>query len=312
VVLVGLALLVAGCSTETTSGGASTSPAGDPNTDKLAQILDRGTLVGYFEPEFPPQSFAVEDAERPAQTRCTDDQLTAAEVTGYDVQTTALVADALEVEACFVTPTWTEVTAGNWGDRFDIVYGSGSINAERMQVLWMTQPYYGVPVSYFVQEDSPYQQPSDLDGKSVGVCASCSHELYLRGDLEIPGVVIEPSVEDPQIVTYQIETPGMRALDAGKVEAFLAADPVGQGQIDEGLAIRKLDPPAYFFYPSGFVDKSSGLDSAAFVARVNEIIQQAQADGTLQALSQEFFATDYVSAAAEFDIDSLGQEVDSR
>jgi hypothetical protein len=36
-----------------TEPGATAS--GDPNTDKLAQILDRGTLVGYFEPEFPPQ-----------------------------------------------------------------------------------------------------------------------------------------------------------------------------------------------------------------------------------------------------------------
>ncbi len=310
VVLAAVVLTVAGCSSaETTSGGTSASAAGDPATDKLAQIIDRGTLVGYFEPEFPPQSFAVEGAERPSDTRCTADQLTTTEVTGFDVETTTLVADALGVEACYVTPTWTEVTAGNWGDRFDIVYGSGSINSERMQVLWMTQPYYGVPVSYFVQEDAPYDTVADLDGAKIGVCASCSHELYLRGELEIPGVTIEPSVTDPEIVTFQIETPGMRALDAGKLDAFLAADPVGQGQIDEGLVLRKLDPPAYFYYPSGFVDKGSGLSVAAFAAKVNEIIQQAQADDTLQAMSEEWFGTDYASAAADYDIDALGQGI---
>jgi len=53
------------------------SPAGDPNTDKLAQILDRGTLVAYYEPDYPPQSFAVEGAERPADTKCGNDQITA-------------------------------------------------------------------------------------------------------------------------------------------------------------------------------------------------------------------------------------------
>jgi polar amino acid transport system substrate-binding protein len=173
----------------------------------------------------------------------------------------------------------------------------------------MTQPYYGVPVSYFVQEDAPYEEVSDLDGAKIGVCASCSHEQYLRGELEIPGVTIEPSVENPEIVTFQIETPGMQALDAGKIDAFLAADPVGEGQIDEGLALRKLDPPAYFYYPSGFVDKGSGLSLGPFTAKVNEIIQQAQADGTLQAMSEQWFGIDYASAGAEYDIDALGQEV---
>jgi polar amino acid transport system substrate-binding protein len=304
-----VALVAGACSSGGggSTGGESPTPAGDPSTDKLAQIQARGTLVGYFEPEFPPQSFAVEGATRPADTRCAEDQLTAAEVDGYDIRTTVLVAEALGVEACFVTPTWTEVTAGNWGDRFDIVYGSGSINSDRMQRLWMTQPYYAVPVSFFVREDSPYQAPSDLDGKTIGTCASCSQELYLRGQLEIPGVVIEPTVADPQIVTFQIETPGLRALARGKVEGFLAADPVGQGQIDEGLPLRRLDPPAFTYYPSGFVDKSSGLSVAAFVDRVNEVILTALTDGTLPSLSQEWFGTDYASAAAAFDIQAIGQ-----
>ena len=307
------ALVTTACSSNDESGSETggdertPSATGDPSTDKLAQILARGTLVGYFEPEFPPQSFAVEGAARPADTKCAEDQLTAAEVDGFDIRTTTLVAEALGVEACFVTPTWTEVTGGNWGDRFDIVYGSGSINSDRMERLWMTQPYYAVPVSYFVHEDSPYQTPTDLDGLKIGTCASCSQELYLRGELEIPGVEIEPTVQDPEIVTYQIETPGLRALADGKIDAFLAADPVGQGQIDEGLPLRRLDPPAFTYYPSGFVDKSSGLSVAAFVERVNEIILQAESDGTLQALSEEWFGTDYVSAAAAFDLEAIGQ-----
>ena len=42
------------------------------------------------------------------------------EVTGFDVETTKLVAKGLGVEACFTQPTWTEVTSGNWSDRLDI------------------------------------------------------------------------------------------------------------------------------------------------------------------------------------------------
>jgi ABC-type amino acid transport substrate-binding protein len=303
-------LILVACSSASTPGTAgSTSPAGDPNTDKLAQILDRGTLVGTFEPEYPPQSMAVEEAARPADTKCSEDQLTAAEVTGFDNETLKVVAAGLGVEACFARPKYSLITAGNWGDRFDITYASGSINEDRMERLWMTQPYYAVPNFYFVAEDSPYQEPADLDGKEIGACASCSHELYLRGELVIPGIEIVPTVQEPQVVTYETEAPGLEAVGAGTIDAFLCAEPVGQAQIDEGLALRQLDGIAFTYYPSGFVDKSSGLDPAAFVARVDEIIQAAHADGTLLAMSKEWFGTDYTSAAAEYDVDSLGQEV---
>ena len=63
----------------------STSPAGDPNTDKLAQILDAGDPAAPDRPAYPPASFAVEGAERAADTACAPTELTAPEVDGYDV-----------------------------------------------------------------------------------------------------------------------------------------------------------------------------------------------------------------------------------
>ncbi len=304
------AALVAGCSGGGDPGitsAPSDVPSGDPASDKLAQVLSRGTLVGYAALDYAPQSFLVEGAERPADTRCSPNQLTAAEVAGYDNDTTKLVAEQLGVEACFVIPTWTEVTAGNWGDRWDIAYGSGSINADRMTRLWMTQPYYAVDNFYFVREDAPYEVASELSGKEIGACASCSHEYFLKGELEIPGVDIVLDVEDPVIVTYETEPPGLEAVAAGDVEAFLCAGPVGQQAIDDGLALRALAKPAFTYYPSGFVDKSSGLDAKAFVERVNEIVRGLHADGTLKALSVEYFGQDYASAAGEFDLDATGQ-----
>lgn len=153
------ALFLAGCTSGGSQGTAdatgAASPAasiGDPTTDKLAQILDRGTILLSTDPEYPPQSFAV-DARRPADTRCAANQLTAAEISGYDAATGKAVAERLGVEPCFLVPRWTEITGGNWGDRWDVSWGSGSINADRMTRLWMTQPYYGVPNYFFVRED---------------------------------------------------------------------------------------------------------------------------------------------------------------
>ena len=302
----------AGCGDDDTARDAPAAGAqgADPETDKLAQIIARGTLVGYHEADYPPQSMEVEGATRPAGTKCAETELTANQVTGFDNETAKLVAKGLGVEACFATPTWTEVTAGNWGDRWDIAYGSGSINADRMQRLYMTQPYYAVPNYYFVAVDSPAREAADLDGKRIGACASCSHEAYLKGELEIPGIDISVNVDDPRLVTYETEGPGLAATAKGKIDAFLAAEPVGRAQIEQGVDLRRLPDVAFTYYPSGFVDKSSGLDSRAFVEKVNDIVQAAQSDGTLQKLSRKFFGRDYIAAAAAYDIDVIGQEVE--
>ena len=100
---VALLALVAGC------GGTASAPTVDPATDKLAQIQARGTLVGYAELDYPPQSIRVDGAARATETKCEPNQMTSQEVTGFDVETTKLVAKALDVEACFVSPTFTEV-----------------------------------------------------------------------------------------------------------------------------------------------------------------------------------------------------------
>jgi polar amino acid transport system substrate-binding protein len=178
-----------------------------------------------------------------------------------------------------------------------------------MERLYMTQPYYAVPNYYFVAADSPARHAADLNGKRIGACTSCSHELYLKGELEIPGIDIKVNVDNPKVVTYQSEGPGLDATAKGKIDAFLAAEPVGQAKIDEGLPLRRLPEVAFTYYPSGFVDKSSGLASSAFVARVNEIVQGAQQDGTLGKLSQKFFGREYIAPAAEYDIDAVEQKV---
>jgi polar amino acid transport system substrate-binding protein len=303
-----LALLLAACGGDETKPSKATGSA-DAATDKLAQIQARGTLVEYFENDYPPQSMKVEGAARPAQTKCATTQLTAPEVTGYDNEVPKLIAKDLGVEACFAQPTWTEVTAGNWGDRWDIAYGSGSINEDRMQRLYMTQPYYAVPNGYFVAKDSKYRHASDLDGKRIGSCAGCSHEMYLKGELEIPSVDIKLNVKNPKLVEYETEAPGLAAAAKGKIDAFLAADPVGLARIKDGADLRELPETAFTYYPSGFVDKSSGLSARRFVGRVNETIGRLQADGTLKALSAKWFGEDYASGAQDYDIDSIGQEV---
>ena len=158
-----------------------------------------------------------------------------------------------------MTPSWTEVTAGNWGDRWDLAYGSGAIEFTRMEGLYMTQPYYSTPTNFFVPKSSPAAEPGDLSGKKVGACTGCTMEKYLRGTLELPGPELEQLVEDPKIVTFDTEPPGLAATAKGNVAGFLCSEPVGAEAMDEGAPLRMLATPAYYSNKTGYVDKQSGL-----------------------------------------------------
>jgi len=293
-------------------GGAtapSAAPTADPATDKLANIQARGTLLLSTDPEYAPQSMQVEGATRAASTKCATNQLTGPEMTGYDAETGKLVAAALGVEPCFVTPPWSDVIGGNWSDRWDVAWGSGALSTERMERLWVTQPYYSTPHAFFVRADSPYQKPSDLDGKQIGACSGCTHELYLRRTLDLPGTKLDFQVDDPQIVTFEAEPPGLAALADGKLDAFLCGEPVGDAQIAKGVALRKLAPAAYTTEKTGYVDKGSSLKERAFVDAVDAAIAKLHGAGTLKQLSQQFFGVDYATAAGTFDLASIHQTV---
>jgi polar amino acid transport system substrate-binding protein len=295
---------------DTTAAASSiVQPGGDASTDKLAQVLARGTLILFTDPKYPPQSFAVKNAKRPANTKCAPNQMTADEMKGYDADTGKAVARAMGVEPCFVAPSWTEVTAGNWGDRWDLAYGSGAIDLGRMNVLYMTQPYYTTPANFFVPKSSTAKTPSDLSGEKVGACAGCTMEEYLRGTLKLPGPRIELAVKNPQIVTFDTEIPGLAATAKGKLAAFLCSEPVGSGAIKDGAGLRMLATPAYYSYKTGYVDKKSGLSVGPFVARVDQIIAGLHADGTLARLSIKYFGKDYATKAGAFDLSTIGQKV---
>src|SRR5262245_10477474 len=299
-------VLVAAC------GGAAGSPAApsaDPAKDKLAQVLDRGTLVLWTDTEYPPQSFKVDGATRSPGTHCAPNQLTGPEVSGYDAETGKLVAAELGVEPCFVTTPFDSMIAGSWGDRFDVAWGSGAITSSRLEKLFVTQPYYSTPASFFVKADSTVTDPRELSGKQIGACSGCTHELYLRRTLELPGVTLNWLVDDPRIVTYNNEPPGLAAVEAGDIDAFLCSEPVGLAAIKDGAKLKKLDTPAFYTQKTGYIDRDLTLAPAPFVDRISTAIRDLHGHGKLKDLSIQFFGTDYATPAAQFDLARVGQAV---
>jgi polar amino acid transport system substrate-binding protein len=280
-------------------------------TNKLDQVLARGTLVISTDPAYPPQSQLVEGATRAANTKCTSEQHTANELSGFDIDTAVDVAKALGVEPCFFTPDWTLIVGGNWSDRWDISIGSMTVTPERMQKLYFTQPYYTTPAAFFVYKDNTtYKQPSDLAGKKIGGCTGCTYDFYLAGTLNIPGETIHNVVANPQFVGYETDINALQDLALGdgvRLDAVLTAQPTGAGAIKNGMPLKQLGDPVYFEYLAGALDEAASLDPVPLAKKVSEIIQKMESDGTLLSLSQKYYGMDLTTAAGKFDLNSLQQ-----
>lgn len=302
--LVSAAIVLSGC-------GKISSATPIIADDLLAKVLARGTIVVATDPGYPPQSELVPGAKRTANTKCASNETTANELTGFDIATSVEIAKRLGVEACFVTPQWSQITAGNWDGRWDISVGSMTITEERLEVLYFTQPYYAAPAAVFVHKDNTtFKKPADLSGKRVGVCTGCGYEDYLRGKLDMPNNPVEYLITDPEIVGYQVDVPALEDLAIGdgvNLDGIITAQPTGLEAIKNGLAIKQLGEPVFFEYLAAAMDKKSNQNSISLAMRATEIIRQMHADGTLAKFTQQYYGMDYATIAGKYDIAPLEQ-----
>ncbi len=285
-VLVLLGSMLAACATATPEptdmGPVETEVVPDTpppvEKDLLDEVMEAGTLRVSTDPNYAPKSFLDEQT---------------GELTGFDVDVAKEVASRLGVEVAFETPDWDMITGGNWGGRWDISIGSMTPTEQRAEVLWFTDPYYYVPAAFIVHKDNTtITSPADLSGKKLGLGTATTYEDYLNGVLSMLGGEIAydppPGID---VVAYSTDSEAVQDLvlgDGVRLDAVMTDQLVIQEAIQEGQPLKYVGDPA-FYEPLVFsLDKSRG-PSDMMVAKLNEIIAEMHADGTLQALSLEWF-----------------------
>jgi polar amino acid transport system substrate-binding protein len=282
-----------------------------PQNDKLAEILARGTLVIATDPDYAPQSMLLENSTPHPKTKCSPTQYTANQIEGFDVNVAVAIAQHLRVEPCFVTPPWSQLVAGNWGDNWDIHVGSVAITYDRMKVLYFSQPYYATPSVLLIHKDNiTYEKAEDLSGKRIGICVGCTFESYLKGTLQIPGEKIEFRIRNAQAVGYENEEPAIDDLSIGdgvKLDAVMTILPLAQRAITDGKPVKILGDPLLFAYAAVTLDRSSRRDPLRLLNEITNLIRGLHASSTLKQWSIKYQGIDLTQKAAQYDLSALNQ-----
>lgn len=302
-------MLAISCALLTACASSGAAPA--QPMDKLAEIQARGTLVIATDPDYAPQSQLIPQSKLDPHTKCQPTQYTANQFTGFDAEVAKELASRLGVEACFITPPWSQLISGNWGDNWDVHVGSVAITSDRMADLYFTQPYYATPTVLLVhQNNTTYKTPEDLSGKRIGICAGCTFEDYLKGTLKIPGEEIVYRIHDAQIAAYENEDPAIKALSLGdglQLDAVITILPKARAAIAAGNPIKILGDPLLFAYASITLDRASNRDVHRLFGEINRIVAELHTTGRLKELSLEYQGLDLTQEAALYKISTLNQ-----
>ena len=260
------------------TAAAEEGPCADA-TDLLAEICDKGVLTVSTDPAYPPQSSLNEQT---------------GEYEGFDIDVATEIADRLGVDVAWEAPSWDVITAGSWNGRWDTTVGSMTPTNDRQEVLYFTQPYNYTPAVVVVPADdsSVTDLSTDLDGKKIGVCSGCTYDQFLNKELAIDGYEFDFVIDDAEVSGYDTDTTALQDLTNLRLDAVITSVTTAQGYIDAGNPVKIVGDPVFYEPLAVGFDKSSDPSSESLFEAVDEIVGAMHEDGTLTALSEEWYGLD--------------------
>jgi polar amino acid transport system substrate-binding protein len=299
----GVAVLVAACS----SGGSSPAPSAAAPTEAassaaesmapseaasmapvagglLDKVLKAGTIKMSTDPQYPPQSSLKSDGT----------------YEGFDIDVGTEIAKRLGVDISFETPDWNLITAGSWGGRWDFSVGSMTITTPREKVLAFSKPYYYTPAQMAASTASGITTLDGLAGKTICVGEATTYYDWMTGALDLGSYT--PTTKPPEgskVTTLSTDRLCAETWKAGRkdFEGWLSSITTVDQAVADGLPLVKVGDPVYN-EPLGVAFDKSGPDPTDMVEKVNTILDEMRADGTLKTLSEKWFGTDLTAEPA--------------
>ncbi|MFC3283813.1 transporter substrate-binding domain-containing protein [Litchfieldella rifensis] len=229
--------------------------------DALSEIEQRGTLRVAVPQDFPPFGSVGTDL----QPR------------GYDIDMANYLADEMGVALELVSVTSANRVPFLQTRQVDLVISSLGKNPEREAMIDFSNAYAPFFLGVFGTSDSePMGSAEALSGKTIGVTRGAVEDMELT----------EIAPDDTTIQRFEDNATTISAFLSGQVDYIatgnlVAAEIAGRNsQRAPALRYQLKDSPCYI---------GMNKQEPVLMAKVNELIAQALQDGTLEALSREWF-----------------------
>ncbi len=138
----------------------------------------------------------------------------------------------------------------------------------------------------------------DLSGYALCAGTATTYDYWLNNDmagLGLPESSIYSKVPaNVKVVTLDTDQECAQALVAGRQDfvGYVTSETVVDANIAAGMSVKKLGKPVYSEDLAAAFDKSSTLDTASLRAAVDMTFAKMHSDGSLSALSNQWFKSD--------------------
>jgi octopine/nopaline transport system substrate-binding protein len=230
---------------------------------------------------------------------------------GFEIDLANDLCQRMQVECEIVAQDWEGIIPALTAGKYDVIMAGMSITDERKEVIGFSNNYAKTPGYFAVLKDSDlaaYEYPLEaadldeidgdeqaaidslkeaLDGATVGVQVATTHANFLAEHL---GDTVE-------IRSYDTQENLDLDLQAGRVDAALASASYWYPLMEtEKGADFTLIGPALNGGPFGAgVGAGIRQEDTDLVEMFNKAIAEAEADGTINRLAQQWFGFDVVS-----------------
>lgn len=230
-----------------------------------SQILDRikssGTLRIAIDPSFAPFDFVNDENN----------------VAGFDVDLATHIADALDVQAQFVTTGYDALYDALTVGRADIIISALYPNPSHTQTFIYSTPYFDAGDVLVVANNSPITSWESLEDKRVAcIFGTAGHITALGWQQTITPQPILITANSPHTLTQALVNGALDAIILDHVTALKAAGDETSIQI---LPMMITEEPYVV---------AARLEDRVLIKVIDSIIDEMRVDGTLQRLINQW------------------------
>lgn len=203
---------------------------------------------------------------------------------GFDIELGNEIARRLSLEPQVIDTAWDGIFAGLDTERYDIIISAVSVLPERQEKYDFSVPYIGNGQAVIVRKDSELKVNTlkDLEGKKLAYQSQCSSDFFINKKAEEERFSFIPCSYDKILNAYD-------DLRLGRADAVIS---------DTLVAIDYLTAENSEFKQvwKGVSDDYFGIcakkGNKVLVEKINSIIEEMKADGTMKALYEKVFKMD--------------------
>lgn len=202
---------------------------------------------------------------------------------GFDIDILKAICAQMHKTCRFVNQPWDSLIPGLELGKFDVIFGSMNITAERQKQVDFTIPYFKDTGAFVGLKNAHLSlKPQDLAGKTIGVQGSTTYDYYVQGTYG----------NQVTINRYGSIQDAFLDLQSGRVDAVFGDTPIMQTWLKNpantayAIIDQPVSDPKYFNSGYGFAVKKGNTE---LLNQLNNGIKAIKADGTFAKINQQYF-----------------------